>query len=249
MHMYSKLFAAVILAFTQYGCGGGGDYHTALVTDAQGFYHGTTSKNQEITALVLDDGSFYAYYTNREIPDFDRVLMGLVEASGGKLSSLDVMDYDLTHPSFKKVAISASYGAKSYLTGTSAGVGVDKESITFTADYDAGYEKTPTLAAIAADYKGVTQGLKTKSDTDVSITTTGDMTFASGTCKAKGTIAARTSGNMYSVKLKFDASSPCEYANQTLSGIATLDDDGSTLMMFARAADTSRPLAFQGDRR
>ncbi|MCF7695192.1 hypothetical protein KPG66_03380 [Mycetohabitans sp. B2] len=244
MNKYNKLLAATVLVFTQYGCGGGGGDVSSPVTDAQGIYKGTTSKNQEIFALILDDGSFYALYANEGSPWREKLLIGTVKASGGTLSSSDVIDYDLTNAETHKTTISATYAPKGWLSGTLTGPDVDGESITFKTTYDEDYEKTPTLAAITGTYRGTTKGLNTSNSTGVSITTDGYIALDSGACKAKGTIAPRTSGNAYSLTLNFDESPSCTYSGQTQSGIAEVGDNA--VIMVARAADTSHPLLFWG---
>jgi hypothetical protein len=241
LNKYNKLLAAIVLAFTQYGCGGGDGDVSSPVTDAQGFYNGITSKNQKISALILDDGSFYGLYVN---PSSLGVVVGNVKASDGKLSSSDIIDYDLTNAETHKTTISATYAPKGWLNGTLSYPGANGNSVTFTTDYDTGYEKTPTLAAIAGTYGDTSKGLNTGSFTGVSITTDGYIAFDSGTCKAKGTIAPRTSGNVYSLTLNFDESPSCTYSGQMLSGIAGLD--GDVVIMVARASDTSHPLLFLG---
>lgn len=244
MNKYNKLLAAIALAFTQYGCGGGDGDVSSPVTDAQGAYGGQTNKNQAVVAVVLDDGSFYALYANPNSSGFNGVIIGNVEASGGTLSSSNVIDYDLTKMQTHKTAISATYAPKGWLNGTLSYPGANGNSITFTTDYDTDYGKTPTLAAIAGTYGGETKGLNTSSPAGVSIATDGFIAFNSGTCKAKGTIAPRTSGNVYSLTLNFDESPSCTYSGQMLSGIALQDDD--VVIMVARASDTSHPLLFLG---
>ncbi|MCG1041208.1 hypothetical protein KQH60_00945 [Mycetohabitans sp. B8] len=76
MNNYNKLLAAIVLAFTQYGCGGGGGDVSSPVTDAQGAYGGQTNKNQDLVAVVLDDGSFYALYVNPNSSGFNGVIIG-----------------------------------------------------------------------------------------------------------------------------------------------------------------------------
>jgi hypothetical protein len=243
-----QLAVAVAMAFTQYGCGGGGDNktdQTALVTDAQGTYH-----SQDASVIVLDDGSLYAFRAMEpESRNVDHILMGRVKASAGELSSLNVMAYNLASSSFEEVAISASYSPKNELRFTSTSLG-DGLNVNYNAEDS---ERTPTLAALFGNYKGETRGLDTpQSSTDISVTDTGtdkgEIDFSIGACKAKGTIAARASGNVYLTELNFGDSLPCEYANKTLSGIATLDKDETVLMMFVRASDTSHPLVFMGDK-
>ncbi|MCF2133692.1 MULTISPECIES: hypothetical protein [Burkholderiaceae] len=243
--------AALIVAFTQYGCGGGSGNISSPVTDVQGLYEGVTDKDQKLSALILDDGSFYAFYWSEGDLEPGGLLMGNVKASGGTLSSSDVIDYDLTRSKTQKVAISATYAPKDWLNGTSVYPDACDASFTFTTRYNADYERTPTLTTIAGAYTGTTQGLHTSSATEVSVETDGSIAFNSGACRAKGTIAPRTFGDVYSLTLKFDESPSCSYSSQTLTGIAVAapDDEGIVnegILIVARAADTSHPLLFEG---
>jgi hypothetical protein len=216
--------------------------------DAQGFYNGQTNKDQNVVAVVLDDGSFYALYEDPGISEFNGVIIGNVEASGGTLSSSNVINYDLTKTETHKMTISATYAPKDWLNGALAYPGENGNNINFTTKYDAEYEKTPTLAAIAGTYSGLVKGLSMSApNTRLSIETDGIIAFDSGMCKAKGTIAPRTSGNVYSLALNFDeTTSSCVYSGQTLSGIAAVVD--GTVTMVAHNADTSNPLLFNGDK-
>jgi hypothetical protein len=101
------------------------------------------------------------FYASEGSPWREKLLIGTVKASGGTLSSSDVIDYDLTNAEMHKTTISATYAPKGWLSGTLASPDVDRESVTFATTYDEDYEKTPTLAAITGTYRGTTKGLNT----------------------------------------------------------------------------------------
>ncbi len=254
MNKHNKLIALVIVAVLA-GCGGDDDndsssHPPASGGDFQGLYMGTTSMNQKMSALVLDDNSLYALYSARgDSNTIYGMIQGSVTASNGSLSSSDAIDYSIAGAGNNAATVSASYIPKMFLNGTLSYPGAGGNVVTFTAQYDASYEKMPPLAALAGSYYSSVAAGSSQGRAGVAILNTGYVGLVGpGACKAVGTIAPRASGNAYALTLRFDGTVPCSYANQTFTGItATIENDGVVgIAMFARAEDTSSPLLVIG---
>ncbi len=229
------------------GCGGGGSDSSAagatatpppVTTIPTGVYVGTTSTGRTSIGLVLDDGSYYVLYSVRNNPSLIAgAIQGTGTASNGSFSSTNGKDINLEGLGLLSSTISASYTEKKSFNGTVVYSSLN-QTITFTGTYDAQYEVTPSLAAIAGSYS-VQAGSPLGVDTGtVTISSTGTITATTRSgCKVTGTVTPKVKGNAYTVSGTFGGA-PCWYANRTMSGAAYFD--ASTRRLYAVGLTTAR---------
>ena len=221
------------------GCGGGGsvDPAPATSTSPEGLYYGRTSTGRSIIGLVLDDGSYYVIYSSVL---FSNLISGVVQGDGtsnaGTFSSGNARDFNLEGLGVLPATVTASFVAKQSLNGaTTYNTG---STTSFSGTYDAKYELTPTLVALAGTYDGALASSAGVENASVTVSTAG-VVAGSGVsgCAVSGSVAPRTRGNVYNIALTFGGS-PCRFPNQTLTGIAYFE--ASTNRLYASAPNASR---------
>lgn len=213
------LATAVALAACGGGGGGGSPAPAPPTTTAEGLYAGTTGNGRAFTGLVLDDGTYYVLYSP---VGNSAAVAGVVQGTGTStataFTSSNTRDFNLEGLGVLPATLSATYSAKQSLAGTvsySAGA-----SVTLSGTYDAAYELTPSLAALAGTFTGQVASSAGVENATVTVASNGTLsgTGASG-CTVSGTAAPRARGNVFNISLTFGGA-PCLFANQTLSGIA-----------------------------
>jgi hypothetical protein len=128
----------------------------AAASPAEGLWTGTTSANQTLSAIILDDGTYYALYSQSGSTVDGGVVQGSSSTRNGELTSSDGVDFPIvraeTNLSQTPAAVSGIYVPRSSLQLT---VTEGTNSRIFTASYDPGYQQPASLAAIAGPYTGI----------------------------------------------------------------------------------------------
>ena len=242
----NKTLIIASMALALAACGGDGDDppqpHPKLFP-AGGLYRGKTSANQDITALVLDDGTYYIAY--EAAPLSSGVLQGTMEAAHGSFTSSDGKDFSVAFREIFEVSLHGNYATGAHLNGTIR-YAATGQSATFTSTYDRDYERTPSIATVAGTYEGQALTRGAVESTAMSISTTGVINGmgASG-CRFTGVVRPRSRGNVYDITVTYGPS-PCARPGQHLRGIAYHRSDDRTLFATAMNADRTESLLFEG---
>jgi hypothetical protein len=190
---------------------------------ATGLYKGVTSNGREVAGVVLDDNSFYAIYSGVNSPCCTGgAVQGTVRAEAGSFSVTDAVDVNIEGLGTQLASVSGTYGQKQFINGTIV-YPASSQTVTFSANYSADYENTPTLSAIAGTFAGKANTVKGAERITFSISATGDLS-GSGTsgCTFSGTVTPRSSGNVYVTTIQLGAA-PCAMPGATLTGISYFD--------------------------
>lgn len=250
----AALFSAVVISGVFLAsCGGGGGEATPPPppppppppATAEGFWVGTTNTNRDVAGVVLDDGTYYFLYTGVGNPDvIGGVIQGTGVSSSGSFSSTDARDFNLEGLGVLAATISASYNARQTLNGTVTYANGD--AVTFTSTFDADYDTTPSLAALAGTFTGQVAFSGGVEDANVTVSASGAISGAGASgCTVTGTAAPRSRGNVFNISLTFGGA-PCFFANQTLSGIAHFDSAAKALFAAAPNATRTDGILFLG---
>jgi hypothetical protein len=202
--------AALVSACGGGGGGGGGDAPAPGSTT--GFWGGTTSNGLEVSAVVFADGSTWALYAGG-------VSFGFVQGS----INGSAKDFSLTSGTITDVTLSATATTKSRINGTISAPGT--AAVTFNGTYDATFEQTPSLAAAAGTYTGVSPSV----GTTLTLAASGAISGATGGCAFAGTATPRTDANVFNVSITFGAA-PCALPGATVTGIAVYDPTDKALV-------------------
>jgi hypothetical protein len=242
----NKTLIIASMALALAACGGDGDDppqpHPNLFP-AEGLYRGKTSANQDITALVLDDGTYYVAY---EGPPFSRgLLQGTMQANHGSFTSSDGKDFSVSFRDRFDVSLHGNYATRAHLNGT-VRYPATGQSATFTSTYDRDYERTPTLATVAGTYDGEAVARGAVESVAMSISATGVIHgMGASACKFTGVVRPRSRGNVYDITVTYGPS-PCARPGQHLRGNAYYRSDDRTLFATAINAERTEILLFDG---
>lgn len=194
-----------------------------MAISAEGLYTGSTSNGRSFTGLVLDDGSYYVIYS---APGNATLISGAAVGTGistnGSFSSTNAKDINLEGLGLVSASVSASYTQKKSFNGSIAYPSTN-QTITFAGTYNAAYESTPTLTAIAGTYTGRAGSPSGVESGTVTITASGALSGrGSSGCAITGSVEPRAKGNVYNVVTTFGGS-PCRLPNATVRGAAYFD--------------------------
>ena len=238
-----KRFPMIGLALTMMlaGCGGGGgggDDDKGSGGAADGAYFGSTSNDYNTLGLVLDDGTYwFIYVTSSSIG-------GGVQGTGtyhddGSFTSSNGLDFHVGEDIYD-VDVDAKAVAKTSLNGT---LNYDDGSkISFSSDYDPGYELTPSLSTLTGTYTGLAATSEGEEQASATISSSGAIsgTSASG-CTFSGSAKPRAHGNVYDVSISFGGG-VCTNGTDTVKGVAYYD--ASSQLLVSAAVNSGRSDGF-----
>jgi hypothetical protein len=217
----SPLLAATLAALLT-ACGGGGsDDGPPPALTLQGVWDTTLAPGgDEGGAVVLEDGSFWAFSGDPQSSSFDTLYQGTVSVNGNALSSANLRAYALGTGAFvDATSVTGTLAANSFsLNATASGAVTAVAGARSPADASYNFD-TP---AQAADIQGSWTGAFSTGDSGT-VTVQANGSFSSTTsagCSFTGTATPRASGkNVFNITLSFGPA-PCLLPNTAGSGIA-----------------------------
>jgi hypothetical protein len=234
----------IALALSANGCGGDqtSDQNptSPSASTAEGLWAGTTNTNQTLTTAVLDNGTYYFFYSSAVNPNqIAGVIQGTGTSNNGSFTSPNTKDFRIGVPVPVPVldaTISADYAARQFFNGSIAYSGAG--TVTFTSSYNAAYDTSPTVASLAGRYTG--QAGSSGGVQTATVTAAANGTFTgieqSG-CTFTGTLTPRTRGNVFDQSITFGGA-PCFFAGRTFQGIVYFDIP--TQRLYAASPNSSR---------
>ena len=220
--MLRQLIASfgIAIALSASGCGDQTPV-IAPANTAEGLWFGTTNTNRILTAAVLDDGTYYFFYS---VPGNRNQIAGVIQGTGtsnnGSFTSPNTKDFGIG-VTVLDATISADYAARRFLNGTIIYSGAG--TVTFTSSYNTAYDTTPSVAILAGVYTG--QAGSSGGVQTANVTAQADGTFAGAEqngCTFTGKATARTRGNVFDQSVTFGGA-PCFFAGSTFQGIVFFD--------------------------
>ncbi|MBS0156591.1 MAG: hypothetical protein JSS38_18560 [Nitrospira sp.] len=230
--------------FAPAACGGGyGESDVSFLPQpttisAEGRWTGTTLTGRSVAGLVLEDGSYWLFYSAKDQPN---ILAGLVQGTGtshsGSFSSSNTRDFNLESMSIHAATMRGSYVPNKSSHGTIAYVTGDTES--FTSTYDADSGSAPNLTQVAGTYSG----LRTDNHTvTVTVDAAGTLSgHASDGCTVAGTLSPRGKGNVFHTSVTF-GSGACRQGTETVTEVALYD--AATQRLYIAALNNARTTSY-----
>ena len=211
--------------FAPAACGGGyGESHVSSLpqptaASVEGRWTGTTSTGRAVVGLLLEDGSYWLFYTARDNPT---VLAGVIQGTGtshsGSFGSSNTRDFSVEGADIRAATMRGSYVPSKSLQGTIAYFTGDTESFTSTHDEDS--ESAPNLTQVAGTYSGLGADDHTITvNVDSAWTLSG---HSSDGCTVAGTLSPRGKGNVFHTSVTFGGGA-CRYGTETVTGVALYD--------------------------
>ena len=237
--------------FAPAACGGGySDSNVASLPQptagsAEGRWTGTTSTGHAVAGLVLEDGSYWLFYTAR---DNLNILAGLVQGTGtshsGSFGSSSTRDFNVESAGIRTATMRGSYVPNKSFHGTIAYVTGGTES--FTSTYDGDSESAPNLTQVAGTYSG----LRTDNHTvTVTVDAAGTLSgHASDGCAVAGTLSPRGNGNVFHTSVTFGGGA-CRQGTETVTGVTFFDATTNRLYIAALNPPRTSSFIFLGTKR
>ena len=230
--------------FAPAACGGGDSESdvsslsqpTAL--SAEGRWTGTTSTGRTVAGLVLEDGSYWLFYSAKNNP---HILAGLVQGSGmshsGSFGSSNTRDFNVEGMGIRAATMNGSYVPNKRFDGTIAYFNGDIES--FTTAYNPDSELAPNLTQVTGTYSGLrTDNHQVTVTVDAAGTLSG---HASDGCTVVGTLSPRGKGNVFHTSVTFGGDT-CRQGTETLTGVAFYD--AATNRLYSAVLNHARTTSF-----
>lgn len=214
----------IALTLSASGCGNQTPDQTPQLPSAntaEGLWAGTANTNRTLTTAVLDDGTYYFFYSAAANPNqIAGVIQGTGTSNNGSFTSPNTKDFGIG-VAVQEAIISADIAARQSFNGSIAYSGAG--TVTFTSSYNTAYDTVPTVASLAGVYTG--QAGSSGGVQTANITAAADGTFT-GTeqsgCTFTGTVTARTRGNVFDQSMTFGGA-PCFFSGSTFRGIVHFD--------------------------
>ncbi len=188
-------------------------------TSAEGRWTGSTSAGRTVVGLILEDGSYWLFYTTTDTPT---ILAGLVQGIGtshsGSFGSSNTRDFNLEGAGIRTATMQGSYVPNKSFQGTIAYVTGDTENVTST--YHADSESTSNMNLVVGTYAGLRDD---KHTITITVDSAGTLSVhASDGCTFTGTFSPRAKGNVLHTSVTFGGGA-CRQGTETLTGVAFYD--------------------------
>ncbi len=230
--------------FAPAACGGGysesdvSSLPQSTATSAEGRWSGTTPTGRAVAGLVLEDGSYWLFYTARGNPN---VLAGLVQGTGtshsGSFGSSNTRDFNVEGAGIRAATMNGSYVPNKSFLGTIAYFNGQAESFTSTSDADS--ESAPSLTQVTGTYTGLRTDIH---QVIVIVNAAGTLSgHSTDGCSITGTLSPRVKGNVLYTSMTLEGGA-CRQGTETLTGVALYDI--ATQRLYIAALNHTRTTSF-----
>lgn len=201
-------------------------------------YRNPRPPRRKVAGLVLDDGSYWLFYTAKGQPT---VLAGLVQGTGtshsGSFGSSNTREFNLEGAGIRATTMRGRYVPSKSFDGTIAYVTGETESFTSTSAKDS--ESAPNLTLVAGTYAGLRTDHHTVTVTvDAAGTLSGDSTDG---CTVAGILSPRGKGNVFHTSVTFEGGA-CRQGTETVTGVTFFD--AATNRLYSAALNPARTSSF-----
>ena len=230
--------------FAPIACGGGygerdvSSLPLSTATSAEGRWTGSTSTGRTVAGLVLEDGSYWLFYSARDNPN---ILTGLVQGTGtshsGSFGSSNTRDFNVEGTGIRTATMRGSYVPSKSFQGTIAYFNGETESFTSTHDGDS--ESAPNLTQLTGTYVGLRADDQTVT---VTVNSAGTLSgHSSDGCTVTGTLSPRPKGSVFHTSVTFRGGA-CRQGTETVTGVAFYD--AVTHRLYSAALNSARTTSF-----
>lgn len=246
-----RMVLAVLMALAFVGCGGGGSGSSIdepkQDSSGEGMWKGLTNTGSSIIGFVLDDGTFYAVYTDPYESHISGIVHGNGRSSNGVFTASNAKDYYFgENPYISNATVSANYSPKQSFSGSLTYP--SRSTIAFSTTYITKYDLTANLASLAGMYSVTIMTGDGSDSSTVTVSASGEISGSTTLgCSFNGTAEPHPHGNVYNVSIKMGNGS-CVYPGQTLKGMAYYDSTTGEIFAAAPTADRSGGFLLTGNR-
>lgn len=230
--------------FAPAACGGGysesdvSSLSQPMATSAKGRWRGTTSTGRTVAGLVLEDGSYWLFYSAKDQPN---ILAGLIQGTGtshsGSFGSSNTRDFNVEGTALRAATLRGSYVPNKSFDGTIAYVTGDTEG--FTSTYDGDSKSAPNLTLVTGTYSGIRTD---NHQVTVTVQSVGTLSgHSTDGCTVAGTLSPRAQGNVFQTLVTFGGGA-CRQGTEALTGVALYD--AATQRLYIAALNHARTTSY-----
>jgi hypothetical protein len=193
-------------------------------SSAAGIYTGTTSLNEIVRAIVVDDGRYFILYSSPGSTNDSGVWYGNATTANGTFATTDGKRFPIaqameTNEHSSPITLSGSFVAQATLDLTVADT---RGTRTLSAAYVAGSNQALAPSGVAGVYGGITGHVNGKQNAGFTVTSGGSIGGSNPVCSFAGTVASRALVNLLDVTLAPTGGS-CIFGYNPVSGIVDFD--------------------------
>ncbi len=230
--------------FSPVACGGGYGGSDAVflpqptAPSAEGRWAGITPTGRAVAGVVLEDGSYWLFYTARDNPhDLAGLIQGTGTSHSGSFGSPNTRDFHVDGTGIRQGRMSGTYVPNESFHATIIYFNDDTDSVRST--YVADSESASNLTLVTGTYVGLRADDHTVTVTvDAAGTLSG---HASDGCTVTGTLSPRAEGNVFHVSVTFEGGA-CRQGTETLTGVALYE--ATTNRLYSAALNNARTTSF-----
>jgi hypothetical protein len=223
------------------GGDGGGTTPASASQSAEGLWQGTTTDGNTTTAVVLENGEFWALVTDSS--GLVGFVNGAISVNGSAVAGTST-GYNLMTGTYASQGLTGTVSTKGVLS-------LSKASGPFVGTYLSDYDKAATpLTQVAGTFSGwsASVGGAFSPSTTVTISATGQINSPGVPCSTVGTIRPRASGkNLYDVSIGASGAG-CPTSAATLNGVAYYDDASRVLIALTLNGAKNDGVVFSGSK-
>jgi len=230
--------------FAPVACGGGysesdvSSLSQPTALSAEGRWTGTTSTGRAIAGLVLEDGSYWLFYSAKNNPN---ILAGLVQGTGtshaSSFGSSNTRDFNWEGAGIRSATMNGSYVPSKSFHGTIAYVNGDTES--FTSTYEGDSELVSNMTQLAGNYSGLRSD---NHQVTVTVDSAGTLSgHSTDGCTFTGILSSRAKSNVFHTSMTLEGGA-CRQGTEMLTGVALYD--AATQWLYIAALNHARTTSY-----
>jgi hypothetical protein len=218
------------------------------LSSAAGLWSGKTTTNRNVFGIVPADGQAWVMYTDTAGNNsLSGAVQGTVSWSGSSWVLTNARDFSLEARSYFTTSGSGQFLTRSYFNGALSYPTLGQLT-TFSSSYNAAYDLTPSISAIAGTYAGQAASFATVENASFTIAANGAASGRSvGGCSFAANVSPYQGANLYRITLTFQGG-VCLAGNATFSGVVYYDAPSRNLYGLILDSARTTPFFFIGAR-
>jgi len=203
-------------------------------SSAAGIYTGTTSLNEIVRAIVVDDGRYFILYSIPGTSTDSGVWQGTAATTGGAFTTSDGHRYPIaqaneTNDIFSSITLSGTFVAHATLDLT---ITDSRGTRTLSAAYLAGSDQPLSLAGAAGAFAGYAGHVNGRRATTFTLSANGALVGSNPLCGFAGTATPRALTAVADVTLIATSFGGCIFGEGPITGILDYDSANDRLRAF-----------------
>jgi hypothetical protein len=205
-----------------------------VLSSAAGIYTGTTSLNEIVRAIVVDDGRYFILYSSPGDTNDSGVWQGTAATTGGAFTTSDGHRYPIaqaneTNDIFSSITLSGTFVAHATLDLT---ITDSRGTRTLSAAYLAGSDQPLSLAGAAGAFAGYAGHVNGRRATTFTLSANGALVGSNPLCGFAGTATPRALTAVADVTLIATSFGGCIFGEGPITGILDYDSANNRLRAF-----------------